>query len=139
MRSEVRTVTIPHQSALWPNSRKLVVSWPSSCYMRRIEQTREDKWFLDHKIFIIDSISKTYGHFAKFSFSIHAFSRDVMSIHCVQVRPLVFALDTSNVMAKNIKRKSLGGEKKHDVFCASLYFFVLIKCCSLNIHYFDLR
>lgn len=61
-----------------------------------------------------------------------------MSVNCVQVGLLIFVLDTLDVMAKNIKRKSLGGEKKHDVFCASSYFFVLIKCCTLNIYYFEI-
>lgn len=61
-----------------------------------------------------------------------------MSIHCGQVRLFVFALDTLNAMAKNVKRTSLGSESM--MFFLLLYtFFVLIKCCTLNIYYFDLR
>lgn len=53
---------------------------------------------------------------------------------------LLFALDRLNVMAKNIKRQSLGGgEMKPDVFHAYLYFAILSKYCTLNICYFDLR
>lgn len=110
----------PFQGAPWPNSRKLAVSWPASCDLGKIEQTWEDKWFIHHKNCIINSISKTNGLFSKFSFSIHAFSRDVVSIHCVHVRLLVFALDTLNVRAKNIKRKSLGNESR--MFFLLLYF-----------------
>lgn len=56
----------------------------------------------------------------------------------MQVRLLVFALDTLKIMAKNTRRK-LDGEMKHDAFHVSLCFFVLTKCCALNTYYFDLR
>lgn len=56
------------QSALLPSSRKLAVSWTSSSNVRRIRQTWEDRWFLDHKICVINSITKTHGLFSKLSF-----------------------------------------------------------------------
>lgn len=40
------------------------------------------------------------------------------------VKLLIFALDTLNVMAKNLERQALGCEMKHEVFHV-LYYSVL--------------
>lgn len=124
----------PPQSTLLPSSRKLAVSWTSSSIVRRIRQTWEDRWFLECKICVINSITKTYGLFSKLFFGIHKFNKGVLHIHEV----FLFSLDRLNLMTKNSKRQFLGGDEMN-VFHAYLYFAILSKYCTLNICCFDLR